>query len=101
MAEKIAEQVKMPYHHSDGDIRIGCCIGVAFYPEDGEDAETVIRNAGAAMRQARHSGVEYYFYNPATHRRRRRSWSLKATCSTPSRRSSSTSSTSPSWTAAA
>ncbi len=69
VAEKIAEQVKMPYHHADGDIRIGCCIGVAFYPEDGEDAETVIRNAGAAMRQARHAGVEYYFYNPATHRR--------------------------------
>ena len=69
VAEKIAEQVKMPYHHTNGDIRIGCCIGIAFYPEDGDDAETIIRNAGAAMRQARHAGVEYKFYNQATHRR--------------------------------
>ncbi|MGA2977247.1 MAG: EAL domain-containing protein [Spirochaetia bacterium] len=67
VAEKIAEQVKIPYHHQEGDIRIGCCIGVAFYPDDGDDAETVIRNAGAAMRQARRNGQEYYFYNPATH----------------------------------
>jgi diguanylate cyclase (GGDEF)-like protein/PAS domain S-box-containing protein len=67
VAKKIAEQVKTPYHHSDVDIRIGCCIGVAFYPEDGNDAETVIRCAGAAMRQARHAGVEFCFYNQATH----------------------------------
>jgi diguanylate cyclase (GGDEF)-like protein/PAS domain S-box-containing protein len=67
VAKKIAVQVKTPYHHSDGDIRIGCVIGVAFYPEDGDDAETVIRCAGAAMRQARQAGVEFYFYNQATH----------------------------------
>ncbi|MGA2639990.1 MAG: EAL domain-containing protein, partial [Spirochaetia bacterium] len=67
VAKKIAEQVKTPYHHSDGDIRIGCCMGVAFYPEDGDDAETVIRCAGAAMRQARHAGADFHFYNQTTH----------------------------------
>jgi diguanylate cyclase (GGDEF)-like protein len=68
VAAKIAEQVKIPYHHQEGDIRIGCCIGVALFPDDGNDAETVIRNAGAAMRQARRAGAECILYNPATHR---------------------------------
>jgi diguanylate cyclase (GGDEF)-like protein/PAS domain S-box-containing protein len=67
VAGKIAEQVKIPYHHQESDIRIGCCIGIAFFPDDGDDADTVIRNAAAAMRQARHGGAEFFFYNPSTH----------------------------------
>jgi diguanylate cyclase (GGDEF)-like protein len=68
VAGKIAEQVKMPYHHKSGDIRVGCSIGISVFPDDGDTGEDIIRNASAAMRQARRSGAEYLFYNPAIHR---------------------------------
>ena len=48
---------------------MGCSIGIAVYPEDGADTETVIRNASAAMRQARHEGAVFLFHNPAAHSR--------------------------------
>ena len=69
VAEKIVEQVTMPYPHRDGDIRIGCAVGIAVYPDDGETAEEVIRHASAAMRQALRRGAAYVFYNPAIHQR--------------------------------
>ena len=68
VAGKIVEQVKMPYHHRNGDIRVGCCIGISLFPDDGDSSEDVIRNAASAMRQARRHGAEYMFYNPSVHR---------------------------------
>lgn len=69
VAEKIVEQVTMPYPHREGDIRIGCAVGIAVFPDDGETAEEVIRHATAAMRQALRRGSAYVFYNPAIHQR--------------------------------
>jgi EAL domain-containing protein (putative c-di-GMP-specific phosphodiesterase class I) len=40
-------------------------IGVSVYPEDGLDAETLIRNADDALRQAKKNGIHsYQFYRP-------------------------------------
>ncbi len=64
VAQAIAEQVKIPYHHQGTDIRMGCSIGIAVFPDDGDDTPTIIRNASAAMRQARRAGAEYMFHNP-------------------------------------
>jgi diguanylate cyclase (GGDEF)-like protein len=69
VAEKIVEQVSMPYRHREGDIHIGCAVGIAVYPDDGETAEEVIRHASSAMRQALRRGSDYVFYNPAIHQR--------------------------------
>jgi diguanylate cyclase (GGDEF)-like protein/PAS domain S-box-containing protein len=45
-------------HHSiEGqELHIGGSIGISIYPEDGEDAETLIKNADAAMYHAKESG---------------------------------------------
>jgi diguanylate cyclase (GGDEF)-like protein/PAS domain S-box-containing protein len=69
VAQAIVEEVKVPYRYQDTDIRIGCCVGIAVYPDDGEDAQTVIRNANAAMHNARRTRVDYVFHNPRAHSR--------------------------------
>lgn len=49
------------------NMQIGCALalGAAFYPRDGEDADTLIRNADLALRQARKAGPDScYFFEP-------------------------------------
>jgi len=43
---------------------LSCSIGISVFPEDGEDAQMLIRNADAAMYQAKQSGgADYSFYS--------------------------------------
>ena len=53
--------------HSIGqhDLHVTTCIGVSVYPDDGMDAETLIKNAGTAMNQAKELGRQgYQFFKP-------------------------------------
>lgn len=47
-----ADPVRLP----GGDLTVTCSIGVAIYPQDGDDVETLIRNADTAMYQAKRDG---------------------------------------------
>jgi EAL domain-containing protein (putative c-di-GMP-specific phosphodiesterase class I) len=51
-------------HPIDGqDLRITTCIGISVYPDDGLDAETLLKNADIAMYHAKedgHSGFEFF-----------------------------------------
>jgi diguanylate cyclase (GGDEF)-like protein/PAS domain S-box-containing protein len=47
-----ADPVRLP----GGDLTVTCSIGVALFPQDGEDVETLIRNADTAMYQAKRDG---------------------------------------------
>jgi diguanylate cyclase (GGDEF)-like protein/PAS domain S-box-containing protein len=47
---------------NDAVFRIGIKVGVAQFPEDGEDADTLFRNAEAALKKAKASGDRYLFY---------------------------------------
>jgi diguanylate cyclase (GGDEF)-like protein/PAS domain S-box-containing protein len=50
-------------HH---DLHVTACIGVSIYPDDGLDAETLIKNADTAMYQAKDNGRQsYQFFKPA------------------------------------
>jgi diguanylate cyclase (GGDEF)-like protein len=50
-------------HH---DLQVTASIGVSIYPDDGLDADTLIKNADTAMYQARQNGRQSYrFFEPA------------------------------------
>lgn len=53
-----------PFGLGDSVLRIGIKVGVAMLPGDGTDADTLFRNAEAALKQAKAHGDRYLFYTP-------------------------------------
>ena len=51
-----------PFRLNDAVFRIACKVGVAIFPDDGADADTLFRNAEAALKKAKASGDRYLFY---------------------------------------
>jgi diguanylate cyclase (GGDEF)-like protein/PAS domain S-box-containing protein len=54
-------------HSIDGhDLHVTTSIGVSVYPDDGRDAEALVKNADTAMYQAKENGRQsYQFFKPA------------------------------------
>jgi diguanylate cyclase (GGDEF)-like protein/PAS domain S-box-containing protein len=62
MLQAVAEAHPIDQH----DLHITTSIGVSVYPDDGTDAETLIKNADTAMYQAKENGRQsYQFFKPA------------------------------------
>jgi diguanylate cyclase (GGDEF)-like protein/PAS domain S-box-containing protein len=62
MLQTVAEAHTIDQH----DLHVTTSIGVSVYPDDGEDAETLIKNADTAMYQAKENGRQgYQFFKPA------------------------------------
>jgi diguanylate cyclase (GGDEF)-like protein/PAS domain S-box-containing protein len=51
-----------PYHLEDSEVRVAARAGIAVYPADGSDSDSLFRNAEAALKKARESGERYLFY---------------------------------------
>ena len=63
---KLLKAVARVHPIDQHDLHITGCIGVSIYPIDGMDAETLIKNAGTAMYQAKENGrPSYQFFIPA------------------------------------
>lgn len=66
IAEKIIERIGAPYHIGGYEMRIGCSIGIAVYPDGGRDAESLLKNADMAMYQAKQQDdSSYRFFTEA------------------------------------
>jgi diguanylate cyclase (GGDEF)-like protein/PAS domain S-box-containing protein len=62
MLKAVAEAHPIDKH----DLHVTTSIGVSVYPDDGLDAETLIKNADTAMYQAKENGQQsYQFFKPA------------------------------------
>ena len=62
---KLREQLQLPYTVDGISLHITPSIGIAVYPDDGEDPNTLIKNADAAMYLAKEKGRNnYQFYTP-------------------------------------
>ncbi|MEG3619992.1 diguanylate cyclase [Magnetovibrio sp. PR-2] len=64
VAEKILEILAEPIVCGDAEARIGASIGIAMYPDHGEDAEAVIKCADNAMYDIKASGKNNFGFAP-------------------------------------
>lgn len=53
IAERMLEAVEQPFRLGDRDVKVSYSIGVALYPEDGNNVEKLMANADNAMYQAK------------------------------------------------
>lgn len=53
-----------PFAAGGSELRLAARAGVAMYPSDGADAESLLRNAEAALKNSKQSGQRYLFYAP-------------------------------------
>jgi diguanylate cyclase (GGDEF)-like protein/PAS domain S-box-containing protein len=65
LARKIIDSLSAPFLLDGHEVRIGCTIGIALGPRDGESAEKLLRYADLAMYQAKAEGRNTVrFYSP-------------------------------------
>jgi diguanylate cyclase (GGDEF)-like protein/PAS domain S-box-containing protein len=56
IAQKLLSIVRHPFKLDERTIQVSGSVGIATYPEDGEDADTLLRNADAAVNRAKDLG---------------------------------------------
>ncbi len=59
-ADKILQDLTLPHQIKKSHLYISTSIGISVYPNDGEDAETLIKNADTAMYFAKQKGRNNY-----------------------------------------
>jgi|GEM_PF-481120 len=60
---RVLEAVAEPIVFEDRQFSVTCSIGVSFFPNDGQDAENLLKNADAAMYRAKENGRNnFQFY---------------------------------------
>ena len=63
-AEQVIELLREPFNVQQQNFVIYGSIGIALYPEDGEDAQTLLKHADTAMYQAKQTQDHIRFYTP-------------------------------------
>lgn len=69
IATKVVADIAAPCRIGNQMLQLSASLGVAVYPEDGQDAATLINHADAAMYRAKRRGgncFEFYGHGPAT-----------------------------------
>ena len=66
IAKQIIETLNIPLKFNGQELHIKASLGIAFAPYDGDDAETLLKNADAAMYRSKQQGRNnYQFYTQA------------------------------------
>lgn len=64
LAHRIRGTMRRPFHLESRDVVLTTSVGIALYPNDGEDAETLLKHADTAMYHAKNEGRDNcQFYN--------------------------------------
>ncbi|MDV7341398.1 EAL domain-containing protein [Terasakiella sp. A23] len=65
IAHNLLDCLERPFDIEDEEIFISCSIGVCTWPGDGDDVETLLRNADSAMHKAKDNGRNtFHFFTP-------------------------------------
>ncbi len=59
-ARRIIDELTQPFHVAEQELVVTCSIGIAFYPEDGNNQDALIKNADIAMYRAKEHGRNTY-----------------------------------------
>ena len=62
-ARKLLTALEQPIHLEDQSFHVGASVGVALYPQDGEDGATLMRHADVAMYVAKRSTSGFSLYD--------------------------------------
>jgi diguanylate cyclase (GGDEF)-like protein len=76
VAQKIVALFESPISVGQQALDVGASIGVAGFPAHGEDADTLLRHADAAMYAAKRANIGVAVYDPHMHERREEELSL-------------------------
>ena len=60
--ERVRSMYAKPFRVGEVELTVSARLGIAVYPADGEDADTLFRNAEAALKKAKATGERYLFY---------------------------------------
>ena len=65
IAQKVRDAIRVPVQVERRELFVSASMGVALYPNDGEDAETLLKNADTAMYRAKAQGSDLFqLYTP-------------------------------------
>ena len=68
VAQKVHNAVAVPYDYKGTELLIACSIGIAVYPQDGEERNLLIQRAASALEEAKKSGNTFQLFNADLHR---------------------------------
>jgi diguanylate cyclase len=64
-ADKILAALSTPHHIEHQDLHVTASVGIGVYPDDGTDAETLLKNADTALFHAKACGRSHHqFFQP-------------------------------------
>lgn len=70
LMERVLKTVDRPFTIDGHKFFVSCSIGLSFFPKDGRDVDTLLKNADAAMYRAKERGRNnFQFYTPAMNKR--------------------------------
>lgn len=65
LAKRIVDVIGKPFRDKSRDMHIGISLGIALYPNDGMDADTLLKNADMALYRGKSEGRNVYrFFEP-------------------------------------
>jgi len=65
VAQKIVDALSQPFQLEGQEVYVSASVGIGIYPDDGADADTLLRSADTAMYRAKEQGRNaYQFYLP-------------------------------------
>lgn len=67
--KRMAEIFSLPFGVGTAELRLAAKIGIAMFPADGSNADTLFKNAEAALKNAKLHGERYLFYTQAMNAR--------------------------------
>lgn len=68
VAQKLLGCFAQPFRHGEDEFYLGVGIGIAVYPDDGEDVDTLMSRADVAMYAAKHTDAGYAHYDAASNK---------------------------------